>query len=98
MINEVIKNGRNVNWAAFSFRITAAVSCEGKTGVEMESLTAASVASLTVYDMCKSYGHEITILNTKLISKMKTEPNLASKMAQRTAVMLSRIKNVFKSK
>jgi len=42
---------------------------EGKTGVEMEALTGASVAALTVYDMCKAMSHDIVITNTSLISK-----------------------------
>lgn len=41
----------------------------GKTGVEMEALTAASVAALTVYDMCKALSHNITILEVKLMEK-----------------------------
>lgn len=45
------------------------VSSENKTGVEMEALTAVSVASLTIYDMCKSYGHDMTIEETKLLKK-----------------------------
>ncbi|MCH8335266.1 MAG: cyclic pyranopterin monophosphate synthase MoaC [Proteobacteria bacterium] len=40
-----------------------------RTGVEMEALTGASVAALTVYDMCKALSHEITISQTRLISK-----------------------------
>ncbi len=40
-----------------------------KTGVEMEALTGASVAALTVYDMLKSLSHDIVISNTRLISK-----------------------------
>ena len=42
---------------------------EHRTGVEMESLTGASVAALTVYDMCKALSHEIVIRETRLISK-----------------------------
>ncbi len=49
--------------------ITATAITEGKTGVEMEALTAVSVAALTIYDMCKGFSHEIEILQTKLISK-----------------------------
>jgi cyclic pyranopterin phosphate synthase len=45
------------------------VSVHHKTGVEMEALTGASVAALTIYDMCKALSHEILILETKLISK-----------------------------
>jgi cyclic pyranopterin phosphate synthase len=41
----------------------------GKTGVEMEALTAASVAALTVYDMCKALSHDIIIEEIKLIEK-----------------------------
>lgn len=40
-----------------------------RTGVEMEALTGATVAALTVYDMCKALSHEITIDQTRLISK-----------------------------
>ena len=49
--------------------IQCEVSTHGKTGVEMEALTGASVAALTIYDMCKSFGHEMIITETKLISK-----------------------------
>jgi cyclic pyranopterin phosphate synthase len=41
----------------------------GKTGVEMEALTAASVAALTVYDMCKALSHNIIIEEVKLMAK-----------------------------
>lgn len=40
-----------------------------KTGVEMEALTGASVAALTVYDMCKALSHDIVINTTRLIAK-----------------------------
>ncbi len=41
----------------------------GKTGVEMEALTAASVAALTIYDMCKALSHNIIIEEVKLMAK-----------------------------
>jgi cyclic pyranopterin monophosphate synthase len=41
----------------------------GKTGVEMEALTAASVAALTIYDMCKALSHDIIIEEIKLLEK-----------------------------
>ncbi len=51
----------------------AVIDCHCKvhhrTGVEMEALTGASIAALTVYDMCKALSHEITISRTRLISK-----------------------------
>ena len=40
-----------------------------KTGVEMEALTGASVAALTIYDMCKGFSHNIVIRETRLINK-----------------------------
>ncbi len=40
-----------------------------RTGVEMEALTGASVAALTVYDMCKALSHDITIAETRLMAK-----------------------------
>lgn len=49
--------------------ITATCRTTGKTGVEMEALTAASVAALTVYDMCKAVSHDIIISDIKLVSK-----------------------------
>lgn len=49
--------------------IDCSVSTEGKTGVEMEALVGASVAALTIYDMCKAFSHDIVIRETKLIEK-----------------------------
>ncbi|XP_027130884.1 molybdenum cofactor biosynthesis protein 1-like [Larimichthys crocea] len=49
--------------------ITATCRTTGRTGVEMEALTAVSVAALTVYDMCKAVSHDIIITDVKLISK-----------------------------
>ena len=52
-----------------SVEISAKVSCDGRTGVEMEALTAASVAALTVYDMCKAVQREMEITDIRLLSK-----------------------------
>jgi len=49
--------------------IESQVSTHYKTGVEMEALVASSIAALTVYDMCKAISHDMTITQTKLISK-----------------------------
>ncbi|MCF6320126.1 MAG: cyclic pyranopterin monophosphate synthase MoaC, partial [Proteobacteria bacterium] len=49
--------------------IICSVSLHHKTGVEMEALTGASVAALTIYDMCKALSHNIEITATKLLSK-----------------------------
>jgi len=55
--------------AANNIRIEASVRLIGRTGVEMEALTAVSVAALTIYDMCKSYDREIVISNISLLEK-----------------------------
>jgi len=52
-----------------SLGIEAIVDVEAKTGVEMESLTAVSVAALTVYDMCKSVDRQMTIERIRLEEK-----------------------------
>jgi cyclic pyranopterin phosphate synthase len=49
--------------------ITATVETVGPTGVEMEALTAVSVAALTIYDMCKAIDRGMTISNTQLLHK-----------------------------
>lgn len=49
--------------------IVCEAKCSGKTGVEMEALTGASIAALTVYDMCKAFSHNIVIRETRLLKK-----------------------------
>ena len=49
--------------------IEGKVQCTGQTGVEMEALTAVSIAALTVYDMCKSVDKGIQINNIRLLQK-----------------------------
>ena len=65
-----------VNFASVNFRIQeshveieATVKTSGKTGVEMEALTACSVTALTIYDMCKAMDKSITIDEIKLLEK-----------------------------
>ena len=55
--------------ANLAVTIEATVRCKGETGVEMEALTAVSVAALTVYDMCKSAQKDIEITGIYLLSK-----------------------------
>lgn len=57
---EYIKNG---------VEITATTKCEGQTGVEMESLSAVSIAALTIYDMCKAVDKGMIISEIKLLEK-----------------------------
>ena len=49
--------------------VTASVVTEGKTGVEMEALTAVSGSCLCIYDMCKSMDRDMTITNVRLLKK-----------------------------
>ena len=49
--------------------IQAKVTCTGPTGVEMEALTAVSVAALTIYDMCKAVQKDMCITNIRLLAK-----------------------------
>lgn len=53
----------------YDVQILATVQCDGKTGVEMEALTACAVAALTVYDMCKAVTHDMVIKDVRLVSK-----------------------------
>lgn len=54
---------------ATDLRIRCEVAISHKTGVEMEALTGASIAALTVYDMCKALSHEIVITDVQLLQK-----------------------------
>lgn len=54
-------------------RITATTKCIGQTGVEMEALTAVSVALLTIYDMCKAVDKTMVIGEVKLVEKTKSK-------------------------
>ena len=49
--------------------ILATAKCTGVTGVEMEAMTAVSVAALTVYDMCKAVQKDMKITNIRLLKK-----------------------------
>jgi cyclic pyranopterin phosphate synthase len=59
----------SLNEKNLSVDIKGTVKCNGKTGVEMESLTCVSVAALTVYDMCKAVQKDIVISDVKLLEK-----------------------------
>lgn len=52
-----------------SITVTATVRVTGRTGVEMEALTAAAVAGLTIYDMCKSADRAMTVTDVRLLKK-----------------------------
>ena len=73
MCHPIMINGVNLSLSlqeeSNTIEIEAAVSCDGKTGVEMEALTAVSVAALTVYDMCKAVQKDIEIKQIHLVEK-----------------------------
>ena len=58
-----------LNQGACAVDVEASVTCDGQTGVEMEALTAASVAALTVYDMCKAVQKDMRITDLRLLDK-----------------------------
>lgn len=66
-----VKVNLQLNEVEHTVEIITEVSCTGKTGVEMEALTAASVTALTIYDMCKSAAtpEQLEIFKIELISK-----------------------------
>ena len=61
-----------------SVEIQAAVTCQGRTGVEMEALTAAATAALTVYDMCKAVQRDMVITDLRLLEKPACHPALSA--------------------
>ena len=73
MCHPILMDGINLELrlidADLAVEITATVSCDGRTGVEMEALTAVSVAALTVYDMCKAVQKDMVISDIKLLAK-----------------------------
>ncbi|XP_054161239.1 cyclic pyranopterin monophosphate synthase-like [Oppia nitens] len=66
---QVVDDDTGAAAAADTIRIWATVKASGQTGVEMEALTAVSVAALTVYDMCKAVNRKIVINDIRLVSK-----------------------------
>jgi len=54
-------------------QVTSLARCVGQTGIEMEALTAVSIALLTIYDMCKAVDKSMVIGEIKLIEKVKEE-------------------------
>jgi cyclic pyranopterin phosphate synthase len=57
--------------------VRCTVSVHHRTGVEMEALTGASIAALTIYDMCKALSHDIVIAETRLVAKQGGKHDVA---------------------
>ncbi|XP_013107814.2 molybdenum cofactor biosynthesis protein 1 isoform X1 [Stomoxys calcitrans] len=64
-----VKVNATLDLDAHMVLLEAKVRCTGQTGVEMEALTAVSIAALTVYDMCKAITHDMVIKDIQLVSK-----------------------------
>ena len=73
MCHPILMGGINLDLSLdenrLSVEIKAEVRCDGRTGVEMEALSAVSIAALTVYDMCKAVQKDMVISDIRLISK-----------------------------
>ena len=73
MCHPILMDGINLELhldeTRLSVEIQATVSCDGRTGVEMEALTAVSTAALTVYDMCKAVQKDMVITDIRLVRK-----------------------------
>lgn len=73
MCHPLMLNGIDISFRLDDVRnsveIEAKVKCSGNTGVEMEALTAVSVAALTVYDMCKAVQKDMVITDIRLLEK-----------------------------
>lgn len=73
MCHPIIITGADVDFILdkekFEIKIISKIKCKGETGVEMEALTAVTVAALTIYDMCKAYQKDIEIVEIKLLEK-----------------------------
>jgi cyclic pyranopterin phosphate synthase len=73
-----------------TLRIVCSVSVHHKTGVEMEALTGATAAALTIYDMCKALSHDIEIGPVRLLSKQGGKRTFLRKPAKRVAASRKR--------
>lgn len=82
MCHPLLINGININIDVVDSEnviVLCQVEIEGKTGVEMEALTGASIASLTIYDMCKAISQKMIIKEVKLLEKKGGKTDLNQK-------------------
>ena len=61
----------NTDFVENGIKVAATVSCTGKTGVEMEAITAVSISLITIYDMCKAVDKNMVIEKIHLVEKEK---------------------------
>ena len=69
LLLDKIDIGFDIDPKAYKITVVSEVACRGRTGVEMEALSAVSVAALTIYDMMKWAGKGITICDVQLLKK-----------------------------
>ena len=67
--SDIIPMCHPINLVGVDIEIIATTKCVGETGVEMEALSAVSIAALTIYDMCKAVQRDIEITEIKLLEK-----------------------------
>ena len=75
----------DVGPAPGGIRIVCTVAVQGRTGVEMEAMTGATVAALTVYDMCKALSHDIEITAIRLLAKTGGKRNFSRGSTRRAS-------------
>jgi len=68
---QLTKVSVDIDFISDGIQVISSVRCEGRTGVEMEALTAVNVALLTIYDMCKAVDKKMEMTDIKLIEKIK---------------------------
>ncbi|HEY1900350.1 MAG TPA: cyclic pyranopterin monophosphate synthase MoaC [Steroidobacteraceae bacterium] len=74
-----------VTAAPGGIRIVCTVAVQHRTGVEMEALTGATVAALTVYDMCKALSHDIQITAVRLLTKTGGKSDFSRRSTRRAS-------------
>jgi cyclic pyranopterin phosphate synthase len=73
---QITKLDVNAEIISDGVRVESFAKCVGQTGIEMEALTAVSIALNTVYDMCKAVDKKMTIEGISLIEKTKTDDEI----------------------
>ena len=85
MCHNIFISGANIEFEIeeSSIKILATVKTSGQTGIEMEALTAVSIAALTIYDMCKAVDKEMVIGEVKLLKKTGGKSDYLNKIIKK---------------
>ena len=86
MCHNIFISGANIEFEIedSTIKILATVKTSGQTGIEMEALTAVSIAALTIYDMCKAVDKEMVIGEVKLLKKTGGKSDYLNKIIKKT--------------